>query len=110
MNIRVDRWFDPNMETTIEVVWISMSYFPPNIFAKQESYPIDSIVGKPLAVDMETRKQTIPSCTRVKVEVDLVVKLAQRVKINEEDDMTGEIKYKWIKIKYDYIPKYCKEY
>ncbi|KAH0705471.1 hypothetical protein KY290_010164 [Solanum tuberosum] len=50
-----------------------------------------------------------PSCAKVKIEVDLTAKFPQRVRINEEDDITGDIKHKWIKVQYDYMPKYCKE-
>ncbi|KAH0675433.1 hypothetical protein KY290_024486 [Solanum tuberosum] len=59
---------------------------------------------------MATKNQTRPSCARVKIEVDLIAKLPQRVRINDEDDITGEVKSKWIKVQYDYMPKYCKEY
>lgn len=58
---------------------------------------------------MATRNQTRPSCAKVKIEVDMIAKLPQRVRINKENDDTGEIKSKWIKIQYDYMPKYCKE-
>ncbi|KAG5629516.1 hypothetical protein H5410_001233 [Solanum commersonii] len=46
-------------------------------------------VGRPLQVDLATQNKTRPSCARVKVE-------------------TGEIMGKWVTIKYDYVPKYCK--
>lgn len=58
---------------------------------------------------MATKNQTRPSCARVEVEVDLVAKLPHRVKINEEDDVVGDIKFKWIQIQYDYMPQYGKE-
>ncbi|KAG5628412.1 hypothetical protein H5410_000129 [Solanum commersonii] len=72
-------------------------------------FSIAAAVGKPLTVDMATRNQTRPSCARVKIEVDLTAKLPQRVRITEEDDITGDTKYKWVKVQYDYMPKYCKE-
>lgn len=28
----------------------------------------------------------------------------------EEDDTIGESKFKWIKVQYNHMPKYCKEY
>ncbi|KAF3681066.1 hypothetical protein FXO37_03065 [Capsicum annuum] len=59
---------------------------------------------------MDTKNQMRPSFACVKVEVDLVANLPTRVQINEEDDVTGEIKFKWIHIHYDYKPKYCKTY
>ncbi|XP_019265782.1 PREDICTED: uncharacterized protein LOC109243329 [Nicotiana attenuata] len=51
---------------------------------------------------------TRPSCAKVKVEVNLLATLPQRIKIIEEADETGPEESKWIKIKYDYMPKYCK--
>lgn len=43
-------------------------------------------------MDMATKNQTRLSCAKVKVEVDFVAKLLQRVRISEEDDITKEIK------------------
>lgn len=43
---------------------------------------------------MATKNQTRPCCAMVKVEVDLTTNLPQRVWINEEDDVTGEINLK----------------
>ncbi|KAK4732195.1 hypothetical protein R3W88_025183 [Solanum pinnatisectum] len=91
--LKLDPWFEPEVETTIG----------------EAIFSIASAVGKPLIVDMATKNQTRPSCPRVKIEVDLTATLPQRVKINEEDDNTGQIKSKWIKVQYDYIPKYCTE-
>lgn len=33
--------------------------------------------------------------------------LPQRIRINEEDDETRDIKSKWIEIQYDYMPNNC---
>ncbi|KAG5611461.1 hypothetical protein H5410_022742 [Solanum commersonii] len=107
--LKWDPWFVPDVETTIGVAWISMPDLPPIFFAKEVIFSIASTVGKPLTVDMATRNQTRLSCAKVKVEVDLVAKLPQRVKFNEENDITGEIKSKWIKIQYDHMPMYCSE-
>ncbi|WMV43302.1 hypothetical protein MTR67_036687 [Solanum verrucosum] len=104
-----DPWFEPDVETTIGVAWISFPDLPPHFFAKEAIFSIAAAVGKPLMVDMATRNQTRPSCAKVKIEVDLMAKLPQRVRIMEEDDDTGSIKSKWIKVQYDYMPKYCKE-
>lgn len=65
-----------------------MPDLPPNFFTKEAIFSITSVVGKPLSVDMATRNLTRPSCTIVKVEVDLIADLPQRVKICEEDDVT----------------------
>lgn len=63
-----------------------------------------------MTVDLATKNQTRPNCAKVKVEVDLTAKLPQRVRITEENDNTGETRYKWIKVQYDYMSKYCKKY
>ncbi|OIT05237.1 hypothetical protein A4A49_65155, partial [Nicotiana attenuata] len=64
--------------------------------------------GRPLHVDLATQNGTRPSCAKVKVEVNLLATLPQRIKIIEEADETGPEESKWIKIRYDYMPKYCK--
>ncbi|KAG5632480.1 hypothetical protein H5410_004197 [Solanum commersonii] len=107
--LKWDSWFEHDVEKTIGVAWISFPDLPPNFFVKEVIFSIASVVGKPLTVDMATKNQTRPSCARVKIEVDLTAKLPERVKINEEDDITGHIEYKWIKVQYDYIPKYSEE-
>lgn len=107
--LKWDPWFEPDIESTIGVAWISMPDLPPNFFARDAIFSIASAVGKPLTVDMATKNQTRSSCARVKVEVDLVVKLPQWIPMNEENDSTGEIKSKWVQIHYDYMPKYCKD-
>uniref|UniRef100_M1DIB4 DUF4283 domain-containing protein n=1 Tax=Solanum tuberosum TaxID=4113 RepID=M1DIB4_SOLTU len=76
--LKWDPWFEPDVETTIGVAWISFPDLPPNFFAKEAIFSIASA-------------------------------LPQRVKINEEDDVTGVTKSKWIKVQYDHMPKYCKE-
>lgn len=48
-------------------------------------------------VDMSIQNHTRPNCARVKIEVDVVAKLPQRVRISEKDNISGEIKSKWIK-------------
>ncbi|KAG5587094.1 hypothetical protein H5410_047528 [Solanum commersonii] len=56
---------------------------------------------------MATRNKTRPSCARVKVEVDLLRDFPKRIKIGMRR-FNGEVMEKWVKIKYDYVPKYCK--
>lgn len=88
---------------------MSFPDLPPNFFAKKLIFFIATIIGNPLTVDVATRNQMRPSCANIQVEVELVAKLSQRARINEED-ITFEIKYKWVKVQYDYMPKYCSEF
>ncbi|KAF3648802.1 hypothetical protein FXO37_19276 [Capsicum annuum] len=108
--LKWDSRFKPNVETTVGVAWISLPDLPPIFFAKAGIFLIASAVGKPLVVDIDTRNHTRTICKRVKIEVGLVAKLPHRVKINEEDYITGNIKSKWIYIQYDHKLKYCKEF
>ncbi|KAH0650073.1 hypothetical protein KY284_029985 [Solanum tuberosum] len=64
-------------------------------------------MGKPLQVNMATKNQSRPSCTRVKVEVDLLSDFSKRIKIGVRKQSTREVVEKWITIKYDYVSKYC---
>lgn len=82
------------METTIRVVWISFPKLPLIFFAKEAIFSIAAIVGKPLIVDIPMRNKMRPSCATAKIEVYLVPKLPQRVRINNEDDIKWEIKSK----------------
>lgn len=91
-------WFKHDLETTIGVAWISLPDLSQNFFVKETILFISSTIGKPLTIDMVMRNQTILSYAKVNKEVDLVAKLPKRVRINEEEDVTGEIKSKWIKI------------
>ncbi|KAH0743369.1 hypothetical protein KY290_031362 [Solanum tuberosum] len=51
--------------------------------------------------------QTRPSCARVKVEVDLLREFPKRINIGMRKQ-SGEVTEKWITIRYDHVPKYCK--
>lgn len=79
--LKWDPWFELDVETTIGVAWISMPDLLPNFFAKEAIFSIASAVGKPLTLDMATKNQTRPKCENVKVEVDLVTILPQRVNV-----------------------------
>ncbi|WMV08972.1 hypothetical protein MTR67_002357 [Solanum verrucosum] len=108
--MRTFKWdplFDPEEETSIAIVWISLPALPPNIFDRETIFSLAAAVGKPLQVDLATSNKTRQSCARVKVEVDLLSDFPKRVNVGIKKK-TGEIVEKWIDIKYDYLPKYCK--
>lgn len=46
--LKWDPWFEPDVETTIGVAWISFPDLPPNFFAKEAIFSIAAAVGKPL--------------------------------------------------------------
>nr|XP_016452471.1 PREDICTED: uncharacterized protein LOC107777024 [Nicotiana tabacum] len=100
-------WWKPDENTPIAVAWIRFPELPPNFFGKECIFSLASAVGNPLHVNLATQNDTRPSCAKVKVEVNLLSKFSQRIKLVEEEDEFGLEEFKWIKIKYDYIPKYC---
>ncbi|KAG5584613.1 hypothetical protein H5410_045047 [Solanum commersonii] len=103
--LKWDPWFEGcgnNDCSSMDIIPKSTTKF----FANEAIFSIANAIGKPLMVDMATKNQTRPSCAKVKIQVDLTAKLPQRVRINEEDDIIGDIKHKWIKVQYDYMPKY----
>ncbi|KAH0639363.1 hypothetical protein KY285_035949 [Solanum tuberosum] len=104
--LKWDLLFNPEEETTTAIAWISFPSLPPIFFGKEAVFSLAAAVGKPLQVDMATRNQTRPSCARVKVEVDLLREFPKRIKIGMRMK-TDEVVEKWVKIKYDYVPKYC---
>lgn len=108
--LKWDPLFEPEKETTIAIDWISFSFLPPYFCGKETIFSLVEAVDKPLQVYMTTRNKTRPSCVRVKIEVNLLGKFPKRINIGVRNKATGEIKEKWIDIKYDYMPKYCKNW
>lgn len=80
-----------------------------NIFGKVMSFLFSSTMKKPMYLDMPTINKTMPSRVRVKVQVDLLADLPKKVTMDIENEITGEVRTEWVKIQYDYIPKYCME-
>ncbi|WMV33435.1 hypothetical protein MTR67_026820 [Solanum verrucosum] len=75
--LKWDLLFEPDVETIIEVAWISLQDLPPNFIVRETIFSIKSVVGKPLTIDIKTKNQTRSSCARVKIEVALIAKLLQ---------------------------------
>ncbi|WMV51940.1 hypothetical protein MTR67_045325 [Solanum verrucosum] len=93
-----DPMFDPKKETTMAVAWISFPSLPPNFFCEEAIFSLAAAVGKPLQVDVATKNKTRPSCTRVKVEVDLLGEFPKRIKIGIKQE-DGAVLEKWTPIK-----------
>lgn len=96
-------------ETPKTMAWIYFSCLLPTFFAKECLFSLASAVGKPLHLDMATINKTRPSCTRLKVLVDFLAELPKKVRMDIKNDVTGETRTEWVKINYDFLPKYCKE-
>lgn len=46
--VKWDPLFNPKVETTIAVAWISLPSLPPNVFGEESIFSIAAAVGKPL--------------------------------------------------------------
>lgn len=101
------QWFDPKEETSKALVWISFPGLPTNLFAKKALLSIDSVLGKPIAVDKVTQERTRPSTTKVKVILDLLDKHPKRTKLNYLDEATGKIIEHYQECVIDNAPAYC---
>ncbi|WMV35181.1 hypothetical protein MTR67_028566 [Solanum verrucosum] len=103
VNFKIDE------ETTKTMAWISFPNLLPTFFGQESLFAIATAVGKPLQLDQATVNKTRPSCTKVRVLVDLAASLPKSVIMKVIDEVTGSVKTETITVKYDYIPKYCLE-
>ncbi|PHU08825.1 hypothetical protein BC332_20685 [Capsicum chinense] len=83
--------FNPREETSKAFVWILFPNLPPELFAKQSLLPVALAAGKPIAVDKAIQEKSRHSTARVKLELDLLAKLPQRMKLQYVDDKSGKI-------------------
>ncbi|KAG5602264.1 hypothetical protein H5410_033634 [Solanum commersonii] len=107
---RVFPWsigYNPKEETTLAVVWISLPNLSPDLFAKKSLLSIASAVGKPIAIDKATQIKSRPSTTRVKVILDLMEKLPNRIRLQFVDEKSGKLIEVFQEIVYDNLPLYC---
>lgn len=105
--LKWEPWFNPKKETTTALALISFPALSPNFFVKESLFSMAKAVGKPLHVDMTTKNKFRPSCAKVKVEVDLLRDFLKRINVGIKKVNTREIISTWIKIRSDYMPKYC---
>ncbi|KAG5588148.1 hypothetical protein H5410_048582 [Solanum commersonii] len=107
---RVFPWsigYNPKEETTLAVIWISLPNLSPDLFAKKSLLSIASAVGKPIAIDKATQIKSRPSTARVKVILDLMEKLPNRIRLQFVDGKSGKLIEVFQEIVYDNLPLYC---
>ncbi|WMV19712.1 hypothetical protein MTR67_013097, partial [Solanum verrucosum] len=71
------------------MVWISLPNLSTDLFAKKSLLSIALEVGKPIAIDKATQIKSRPSTTRVKVILDLMKKLPNRIWLQFVDRKYG---------------------
>ncbi|WMV24352.1 hypothetical protein MTR67_017737 [Solanum verrucosum] len=77
------------------------------MFAREALFSLASAVGTSLQVDKATTGKSRPSVARVKVEVNLLLSLPDRVRMFFKDEKIGVVKEVLQKIVYDKLPSYC---
>lgn len=92
------------METTQSVAWISFPDLKPTYFIKGTLFSLAFAVGKPIHLDMATLDKTKPSCTWVKVQVDIMVDLSKYMEIKIVNSIMNEVRVEKVKIQYDFSP------
>lgn len=103
-----DAKFKPTVETSKAVAWISFPDLLSTFFGKESLFSIASAIGKPLQLGMVMINKTRPSCTRVKILVDLLANLPEVIEIEVVNNKQNEPSIQIVKIQYDFVPKYCK--
>ncbi|KAG5610940.1 hypothetical protein H5410_022221 [Solanum commersonii] len=104
-----DAKFKIEEETSQAMAWISFPDLKPTLFMKESLFPLATAVGKPIHLDLATVNKTRPNCAKVKVQVDLLADLPKCVETEIVKSTTKESRVEQVKIKYDFLPKYCKK-
>lgn len=77
---RIFQWFNPKEESSLDLGWISFHNLPVQFFTRQALYLLASFVDR-LVIDRAITDQIRPATTRVKVGVDLLAALLERVRL-----------------------------
>ncbi|KAG5576224.1 hypothetical protein H5410_056358, partial [Solanum commersonii] len=83
--------YNPKEETTLAMVWISLLNLSPDLFAKKSLLSIAPTIGKPIAIEKATQIKSRPSTSRVKVILDLMEKLPNRIRLQFVDGKSGKL-------------------
>ncbi|KAG5604740.1 hypothetical protein H5410_026232 [Solanum commersonii] len=92
---------------TLDAAWISLLNLSPDLFAKKSLLSIASAVGKPIAINEATQIKSSPSTARVKVILDLMEELPNRIRLQFVDGKSGKLIEVFQEIVYDNLPLYC---
>lgn len=79
-----DAKLNTKVETTQAMTWIFFPNLKPTYFVKESLFSLAPAVGKSIHLDIATVNKTRPSCTRVKVQVDVMVDLPKYGRITSE--------------------------
>ncbi|VFQ86944.1 unnamed protein product [Cuscuta campestris] len=102
----ISKWtpnFDPNIESPIMPIWISIKNLPIHFHAKESLMQIARIFGNPIKLDSTTKNFGRPSIARICVEVDISQPQTNKfVILNGEQPVLLEAFY-------EEVPLFCPE-
>ncbi|XP_060186928.1 uncharacterized protein LOC132616506 [Lycium barbarum] len=107
---RVFPWsigFNPKEETSRAFTWISLPNLPPELFAEKSLLSIASAVGKPIAIDKATQEKSRPSTARLKVELDLLDKHPNHIRVQYIDEKSGKVMEHVQEFVFGNLPLFC---
>lgn len=100
--------FKKEEKTTQAMIWILFPYLKPTFFVKESFFSLFAIIEKPIHLDLVTMNKMRPSCTRIKVQVDLLADFSKYVETEIVNSTTMESRIEKVKIKYDFMHNYSK--
>ena len=86
------------------MVWISLPNLSPDLFVKKSLLSIASVVGKPIVIDKATQIKSRPSTARVKIILDLMEELPNRIRLQFMDGKSEMLIEIFKEIVYDNLP------
>ncbi|KAL0344211.1 UNVERIFIED_CONTAM: hypothetical protein Sangu_1308500 [Sesamum angustifolium] len=102
--MRIFKWsptFNPNHESSIVPIWISLPELPAHLFQKDALFAIANHIGTPLQIADSTYNKSNLSKARVCVEIDLLKPTLEEIDIQ----ICGVTIVQ--KIEYEQVPHYC---
>ncbi|KAL0317829.1 UNVERIFIED_CONTAM: hypothetical protein Sangu_2197200 [Sesamum angustifolium] len=102
--MRIFKWsptFNPNHESSIVPIWVSLPELPAHLFQKEALFAIANNIGTPLQIADSTYNKSNLSKARVCVEIDLLKPTLEEIDIQ----ICGVTIVQ--KIEYEQVPHYC---
>ncbi|KAL0402599.1 UNVERIFIED_CONTAM: hypothetical protein Slati_4289800 [Sesamum latifolium] len=89
-HMRVFKWtpnFDPQIESSIALVWIRLPVLPVHLFEKNALFTLATKIRKPLRMDEPTADLSRPDLARICVELDVTAPKVQAVHLQIEEEL-----------------------
>lgn len=108
--MRLTRWspdWSTRKESPLARVWVLFPGLPCHLFDPNSLQHLCRPVGKLLALDSATARRTRPSVARVKLELDLLKPLVDKIWIGFADEGVDPEDGFWQRLEYENVPAFC---